>query len=92
MVSPSASQISGLNILLKLGAYWMGICGVATLTIDYYDLGFTTGLMAHQILTGQADISQMPIQYAPNFSKMFNPEICDALGLTMPDDYLPITG
>ncbi len=68
------------------------ICGVATLTIDYYDLGFTTGLMAHQILTGQADISQMPIQYAPNFSKMFNPEICDALGLTMPDDYLPITG
>lgn len=68
------------------------ICGVATLTIDYYDLGFTTGLMAHQILTGQADISKMPIEYAPQFTKMFNPEICDALGLTLPDDYQPIAG
>ncbi len=68
------------------------ICGVASLTIDYYDLGFTTGLMAHQILTGQADISKMPIAYAPKFTKVYNPEICDALGLTLPDDYQPITG
>ena len=29
-------------------------CGVATLSISYYDLGYTTGEMAAQILTGEA--------------------------------------
>ena len=38
-------------------------CGVATLSISYYDLGYTTGEMAGQILTGEADISTMAIQY-----------------------------
>ncbi len=66
-------------------------CGVATLSIDYYDLGFATGKMAVKVLTGQSDVSEMPIEYAPNFTKMYNPEICEALGLTMPDDYQPIT-
>lgn len=62
-------------------------CGVCTLSIDYYELGEITGKMAAQILTGQADISTMPVQYAPNVSKMFNPAICDQLGITAPDDY-----
>lgn len=62
-------------------------CGVATLSIDYYDLGFTTGQMASKILTGQTDISEMPIEYAPNFVKMYNPEICAELGITVSDDY-----
>ncbi len=66
-------------------------CGVATLSIDYYDLGFATGKMAVKVLTGQSEISEMPIEYAPNFTKMYNPEICEALGLTMPGDYEPIT-
>jgi putative ABC transport system substrate-binding protein len=47
--------------------------------------------MAVKVLTGQSDVSEMPIEYAPNFTKMYNPEICEALGLTMPDDYQPIT-
>ena len=38
-------------------------CGVATLSISYYDLGVTTGKMAAKILTGEADISTMPIEY-----------------------------
>src|SRR5699024_11878841 len=33
-------------------------CGVATLSISYYDLGYTTGEMAAQILTGEADIAR----------------------------------
>lgn len=65
-------------------------CGVATLSIDYYDLGYATGLMAHKILTEKADISSMPIEYAPIFTKMYNPTICEGLGLTMPSDYQPI--
>lgn len=65
-------------------------CGVATLSISYYDIGYATGEMAAQILTGEADISTMPVQYAPNVTKMYNAANCEALGLTMPDGYEPI--
>ena len=61
-------------------------CGVATLSISYYDLGYTTGEMAVQILTGEADISTMPIQYT-RATKKYNKTICDELGLTVPEGY-----
>ena len=68
-------------------------CGVATLSISYYDLGYATGLMAAQILTGQANISEMPIAYAPQFTSKYNADICNELGLTPPSDaYQPIGG
>ena len=62
-------------------------CGVATLSISYYDIGYKTGEMAAQILTGEADIASMPIEYAPQFVKKYNPAICEALGLTAPEGY-----
>ncbi len=62
-------------------------CGVATLSISYYDLGYTTGQMAAKILTGEADVSEMPIEYAPQVTKKYNPAICEDLGLTVPDGY-----
>ena len=62
-------------------------CGVATLSIDYYDLGYATGKMAVKILTGEADIATMPIEYAPEFAKLYNPEICNELNITVPDGY-----
>ncbi len=65
-------------------------CGVATLSISYYDLGWQTGLMAYEILVNGADISTMEIQTAPNVTKMYNAEIVAELGLTMPADYQPI--
>ena len=65
-------------------------CGVATLSISYYDLGYATGKMAVKVLTEGADISTMPIEYAPNFVKKYNAEICDTLGVTIPDDYVAI--
>lgn len=61
-------------------------CGVATLSISYYDLGYKTGEMAAKILTGEADISSMAIEYAPA-KKMYNPDICAELGITVPDGY-----
>lgn len=67
-------------------------CGVATLSISYYDLGYTTGQMAVKVLNGEADISTMPIEYAPNFTKMYNPTNCEELGITVPDDYVAIEG
>lgn len=65
-------------------------CGVATLSISYYDLGVGTGRMAAKILKGEADISTMPIEYAPQFTKKYNAPLCEALGITVPDDYVAI--
>ncbi len=62
-------------------------CGVATLSISYYDLGVATGKMAAKILKGEADISAMPIEYAPQFTKKYNAELCDSLGITIPEGY-----
>lgn len=65
-------------------------CGVACLSIDYYNLGVKTGEMAAKILLEGADISKMPIEYAPDPTKKYNPEICSALNVIIPEDYLPI--
>lgn len=65
-------------------------CGVATLSISYYDLGVTTGKMAVKILKDGEDISTMPIEYAPNFTKEYNKDICEELGIEVPDDYVAI--
>ena len=65
-------------------------CGVATLSISYYDIGYETGLMAAEILTEGADISTMEIRYAPQFTKEYNASICETLGITVPEDYVAI--
>lgn len=61
-------------------------CGVATLSISYYDLGYTTGQMAAKILTGEADISTLPVEYT-SAAKKYNAAICDSLGLIAPEGY-----
>ena len=66
-------------------------CGVATLSISYYDLGYTTGEMAVKILNGESDISTMPIEYT-DVTKKYNKTICDDLGLTAPEGYEAIEG
>ena len=33
------------------------------------------------------DISKMPIEYAPKFTKEYNKDICDELGIKIPDGY-----
>ena len=65
-------------------------CGVATLSIDYYELGRTTGEMAVKILKGEADISTMAIEYYPNPVKKYNPEMAEHYNLTIPSDYAAI--
>lgn len=62
-------------------------CGVATLSISYYDLGYTTGEMAYEILVNGAEPATMDIKYAPKFTKKYNPDICDTLGITLSDEY-----
>ena len=62
-------------------------CGVATLSISYYDIGAITGEMAYQILVLGAAPGSMEIQPAPKFTKMYNAANCEALGITPPEGY-----
>ena len=62
-------------------------CGIATMSIDYYDLGYATGKMAVRILKDGADITKMPIEYAPEVSYLYNEEICKELNITPLDGY-----
>ena len=56
-------------------------CGVATLCISYYDLGVKTGKMAAKILKGEADISEMEIEYVETFTKKYNKAKCEQLNI-----------
>lgn len=63
-----------------------GLCngtGIATLSINYYDLGYKTGEMAVQVLKGEKNISEMAIAYTPDekLKKKYNKTICDAIGI-----------
>ncbi len=62
-------------------------CGVATLSIDYYELGEVTGEMAYDILVNGADPATMEIRPAPNFTKKYAEANCQALDITPPDGY-----
>ncbi len=65
-------------------------CGVATLSISYYDLGYATGEMAYEILVEGKDIATMDVRYAPNITKEYNAKTCEEFGITVPDDYVAI--
>lgn len=66
-------------------------CGVATLSISYYDIGYKAGEMAYDILVNGADITTMNIEYAPQVTKEYNAEIADQLGIAIPEDYVAIS-
>lgn len=65
-------------------------CGIATLSISYYDLGYSTGKMAVKILTGSEDISTMAIGYAEKQTPKYNAQNCEALGITPLEGYVAI--
>lgn len=65
-------------------------CGVATLSISYYDLGYKTGEMAYDILVNGKNPGDMEVQFAPKFTKEYNADICKELGITPPSDYQAI--
>lgn len=85
----NVAQPAGIPIICGEEGICKG-CGIATLSIDYYQLGVTTGKMAIKILKGEADISTMPIEYYTNPVKEYNADICKALNITVPSDYTAI--
>lgn len=65
-------------------------CGIATLSIDYYDIGYKAGEMAYDILVNNADITTMAVEYAPVVEKKYNASLCESLGIEIPEDYVAI--
>lgn len=66
-------------------------CGIATLSISYYDIGYKAGEMAYQILAEGADPGEMEIEYAKNLTKKYMADRCQTLGITIPDGYEAIS-
>ena len=64
-------------------------CGAATLSVDYYQLGYQAGIMAYTVLANGTDISTMEIESALNAFKLYNETVCTALDITTPGSYLP---
>ncbi len=67
-------------------------CGCVTLSIDYYELGQITGQQAVDILTGAKSVSETAIGFDTTLDKKYNAANCEALGITVPDDYVAIEG
>jgi putative ABC transport system substrate-binding protein len=65
-------------------------CGIATLSIDYYSIGYNAGLMAYEILANGADPANMDIGFATELTKLYVPERCEKLGIKVPSDYTSI--
>lgn len=62
-------------------------CGVATLSISYYDIGYRAGEMAYKILNDGKKPGEMPIEYSTDLTKKYVAKRAEALKLTIPDDY-----
>lgn len=59
--------------------------GVATLSVNYFDLGYQSGLMAAQILRGEGEPATMPIQFAQGYNYIVNGFMAESLNIPIPD-------
>lgn len=66
-------------------------CGMATLSIDYYDIGYKAGEMAYDILENDADITTMEVESASTTIKQYVANRCEELGIEVPEDYEALT-
>lgn len=62
-------------------------CGIATLSISYYSLGYAAGEMAYEILVNGKDPADMDIGFASGLTKKYVKDRTDKFDITVPDDY-----
>lgn len=65
-------------------------CGLASLSIDFYEIGFRAGEMAYEILVNGADPSTMTVEDPKTLTRVYNAEIAETLGITLGDEYVPV--
>lgn len=87
--SSTVKDVTGIPVIAGEEGICQG-CGVATLSVDYYNIGVTTGKMAIKILQGE-DPKNMPVEYTESFVKKFVKNRADTMKLTVPEDYVEIS-
>lgn len=65
-------------------------CGIATLSIDYYSIGYEAGMQAYEILVNGADPATMEIGFAKDLTKQYIASRCETLGVVVPEGYVEI--
>jgi len=84
ILEPAKIPLVAGNIDVAVG------CGIATVGIDYYDLGYEAGLMAYEILKEGNNPGEMEIRYADEYFKKYVPERTSLLDINVPEGYTPI--
>ena len=82
----SVAEDAGIPIIAGEEGSCKG-CGIATLSIDYYSIGYRAGEMAAEILVKGADPATMEIDFAKELIKKAMVSRCEALGITIPEGY-----
>ena len=59
---------------------------LASMGLDYIELGKQTGHMAAQVLTGQAQASELPFEIIEQASFYGNTAVAENLGITLPEE------
>ncbi|NLL33952.1 MAG: ABC transporter substrate-binding protein, partial [Clostridiales bacterium] len=59
---------------------------MASESIDYVSLGIKTGEMAAAVLKGEK-ASEMAVQLISDSTPVYNSEVLEELGLSLPEDY-----
>ncbi len=82
----SVAEDAGVPIIAGEEGICKG-CGIATLSIDYYSIGYRAGEMAADILANGADPATMEIDFAKELTKKAMASRCEALGIAVPEGY-----
>lgn len=61
--------------------------GFATFGIDYYTLGYRTGEMAAEILTGEKEVSEIAPEYPPEIQLFLNKDAAEEQGIEWNSDW-----
>lgn len=64
--------------------------GLASVGVNYYQLGYATGENAVKLLIGEAEISELPVYYMNQDSTTvyYNSTIAEKIGMTLPQEIL----
>ena len=64
-------------------------CGLASLSIDFYEIGHRAGEQACDILLNGADPATMPVEDPETLTRVYNAELAELLGIEFSDEYQP---
>lgn len=91
MLASAITTLTGITTEKKIPVFtgevgMMSGGGLATVSVDYFELGKQTGAMAAKILKGEATPDSMSIEMPEVTTTAINKATVDALGIEVPED------